>query len=147
MSCIRFNTPAQRRQMAAMAPSMLTAEQAAALHPAPEFTATKLARLRLLAQHANPRIRERVALDSHTPEDVMTALAADADEAVRAGVARNEATPCDILRSLVDDPSERVRGFLALNFFVPQDAMARLAEDRSATVRGLVSWKTELATA
>lgn len=147
MSCIRFNTPAQRRQMAAMAPAMVTAERAAALHPAPEFTATKLARLRLLSTDANPRIRERVALDSHTPDDVMAALAADPDDGVRACVARNEATPCNILRGLVDDPSERVRGFLALNFFVPQDAMARLAEDRSRTVRGLVSWKTELATA
>ncbi|MFZ2963261.1 MAG: hypothetical protein WA006_01085 [Rhodoglobus sp.] len=147
MSCIRFNTPAQRRQMASMAPAMLTAEQAAALHPAPEFTPSKLARLRLLARDANPRIRERAALDSHTPEEVMAELARDADEGVRACVARNEATPCDILRSLVDDPAERVRGFLALNFFVPQDAMARLAQDRSRTVRGLVSWKTDLATA
>ena len=146
MSCIRFNTPAQRRQMAAMAPAMLTAEQAAALHPAPEFTPSKLARLRLLATDPNPRIRERVALDQHTPEDVMAALAKDTDEGVRACVARNESTPCDILRDLADDPAERVRGFVALNFFVPQDAMARLAEDCSETVRGLVGWKTELAT-
>lgn len=147
MSCIRFNTPAQRRQMAAMAPAMLTAEQAAALHPAPKMTESKIRRLRLLASDPNPKIRESAASSYHTPEDVFDALAHDPDEGVRACVARNEAAPCDILRALVDDPSERVRGFLAVNFFVPQDAMERLADDPSRTVRGLARWKAELATA
>jgi hypothetical protein len=57
MSCIRFNTPAQRAQLKAMAPAMLTAEQAAALHPAPQVTASKIHRLRLLAIDQNPKIR------------------------------------------------------------------------------------------
>lgn len=147
MSCIRFNTPAQLAQLRAMAPAMLTAEQAADLHPAPAMTATKIARLRLLAVDANAKIRERAALDYHTPVDVFEALAGDADEGVRACVARNEATPCDVLRSLVADPSERVRGFLAVNFYVPQDAMEKLANDSSRTVRELVRWKSELASA
>jgi len=147
MSCIRFNTPAQRAQMKAMAPAMLTAEQAAALHPAPEVTPSKIARLRLLAADANPKIRESAASSYHTPEDVFEALAADPDEGVRACVARNESAPCDVLRSLATDESERVRGFLALNFFVPEDAMALLAADRSRTVRDLVRWKSELADA
>ena len=60
-----------------MAPAMLTAEQAAVLHPAPEMTATKIARLRLLAVDANPKIRESVASSYHTPEDVFVALARD----------------------------------------------------------------------
>ncbi|HQA23158.1 MAG TPA: hypothetical protein PKW13_05520 [Rhodoglobus sp.] len=147
MSCIRFNTPAQLAQMRAMAPAMLTAEQAAVLHPSPVMTESKIARLRLLATDPNPKIRERVALDNHTPTDVFEALARDSDDGVRACVARNENTPCDVLRSLVTDRSETVRGFLAVNFFVPEDAMARLAEDRSRTVRELVRWKTELASA
>lgn len=147
MSCIRFNTPAQRKQMAASAPSMITPEEAAVLHRSPAVTDSKIARLRLLATHANPMIRERVALDAHTPDDVMASLAADPDEGVRSCVARNEATPCDILRGLVDDGSERVRGFLAVNYFVPQDAMDRLAGDRSRTVRDLVAWKSRLQTA
>ncbi len=147
MSCIRFNTPAQRAQLKAMAPAMLTAEQAAALHPAPEVTPSKIARLRLLAVDANPKIRESVASSYHTPEDVFEALAADSDDGVRACVARNESAPCDVLRSLATDPSERVRGFLALNFFVPEDAMALLADDSSSTVRDLVRWKSELADA
>ncbi|MCA0217576.1 MAG: hypothetical protein LCH43_09505 [Actinobacteria bacterium] len=147
MSCIRFNTPAQLAQMRAMAPAMLTAEQAAVLHPSPVMTQSKIARLRLLATDPNPKIRERVALDNHTPADVFEALARDSDDGVRACVARNENTPCDVLRSLVTDPSETVRGFLAVNFFVPEDAMAQLATDRSRTVRELVRWKTELASA
>lgn len=147
MSCIRFNTPAQLAQMRAMAPAMLTAEQAATLHPAPEVTDSKIQRLRLLAIDANPKIRESVASSYHTPEDVFEALARDADEGVRACVARNESAPCDVLRSLATDESERVRGFLALNFFVPEDAMELLADDRSSTVRDLVRWKSELADA
>jgi hypothetical protein len=147
MSCIRFNTPAQLAQMRAMAPAMLTAEQAADLHPAPTMTESKIRRLRLLAADPNPKIRESAASSYHTPEDVFAQLARDPDEGVRACVARNESAPCDVLRSLVDDESERVRGFLAVNFFVPQDAMERLAADRSRTVRDLARWKAELADA
>ena len=145
MSCIRFNTPAQRRQMAAMAPSMITAEEAAALHPAPPVTESKIARLRLLATDANPKIRESVASSYHAPAEVFEELAKDPDAGVRSWIARNESVPCDILRSLADDESEAVRGFLALNFFVPADVMERLAEDESETVRSLVRWKSELA--
>lgn len=147
MSCIRFNTPAQRAQLKAMAPAMLTAEQAAALHPAPEVTASKIARLRLLATDPNPKIRESVASSYHTPEDVFVALSRDTDDGVRACIARNESAPCDVLRSLVDDRSARVRGFLAVNFFVPDDTMARLADDPDRTVRELVRWKVQLADA
>jgi len=147
MSCIRFNTPAQRAQMRALAPSMITAEEAAALHPAPEVTDSKIARLRILARDSNPKIRESAASSHNTPVDVFEALARDTDEGVRACVARNEYAPCDVLRMLVNDPSEKVRGFLALNFYVPDDAMNTLAADDNATVQRLVRWKTELANA
>lgn len=133
--------------MAAMAPAMLTAEQAAALHPAPAVTESKILRLRLLAADPNPKIRESAASSYHLPEDVFEALAKDSDEGVRSVVARNESAPCDVLRSLAADPSERVRGFLAVNFFVPEDAMQRLANDSSSVVRDLVRWKTQLADA
>lgn len=131
--------------MREMAPSMLTAEEAAQLHPAPEVTESKIARLRLLAENSNPKIRESVASSHNAPEDVFLALARDPDEGVRACIARNEYVPCDILRLLAEDPSERVRGFLAINYFVPQDTMERLADDTSNTVRQLVRWKVELA--
>ena len=147
MSCIRFNTPAQRQAMRDHRPAMLTPEQVVAQHPAPPVTESKIRRLRLLAADSNPKIRESVASSYNTPEDLFETLSKDPDDGVRSCVARNEATPCDVLRSLVDDPSERVRGFLALNFFVPADAMERLADDPSDTVRGLVSWKGSLANA
>jgi len=147
MSCIRFNTPAQRQAMRDHRPVMLTAEQAAALHPAPPVTASKIARLRLLAADANPKIRESVASSPNTPADLFAVLATDPDEGVRSCVARNEHSPCEVLRDLADDESERVRGFLAVNFFVPADVMERLADDQSETVRALVSWKGALADA
>ncbi|MEO7123205.1 MAG: hypothetical protein ABI400_08845 [Lacisediminihabitans sp.] len=144
MSCIRFNTPAQRQAMRDAAPSMLTAEEAAALHPAPPVTESKIRRLRLLAKSANPKIRESVASSYNTPDDLFVTLATDPEESVRSCVAKNEAAPCDVLRSLADDSSETVRGWLAVNFFVPADVMARLADDTSSTVRALVGWKTSL---
>jgi len=146
MSCIRFNTPAQRQAMRDHAPVMLTPEQVAAQHPAPPVTDTKINRLRLLAKDPNPRIRESVASSYHAPEELLVELARDPDEGVRTWLARNETVSCDILRSLADDKSERVRGFLALNYYVPADVMDKLAEDESDTVRGLVEWKAQLAT-
>jgi hypothetical protein len=145
MSCIRFNTPAQRAQLAALAPSMLTPEEVAAQHPAPPVTDSKLRRLRLLAADANPKIREAAASSYHAPEDLYETLAHDADEGVRAVVARNTATPCDVLRELAHDESPVVRGWVAVNFFVPTDVMAELAEDDDPVVRGLVEWKAGLA--
>lgn len=145
MSCIRFNTPAQREQMRRLAPAMLTPDEAAALHPAPPVTESKIRRLRLLAADENPKIREAAASSYHAPADLFEKLARDPDEGVRGCVARNEATPCDVLRSLVTDPSEQVRGFLAVNYYVPDDAMDRLRDDPSRTVRALVEWKSRLA--
>jgi hypothetical protein len=131
------------------APSMLGSDEAALLaatqHPAPPVTDSKLQRLRILSQNANPKIRESVASGYHTPDDVMATLAADPDAGVRGCVARNESAPCDILRSLADDESEQVRGWLAVNFCVPADVMERLRDDPSETVRRLVRWKSELA--
>ena len=145
MSCIRFNTPAQRQAMRDHRPAMLTAEEAAALHPAPEFTESKLRRLRLLASDPNPKIREAVASSYNTPEDLFLTLANDPDEGVRGCVAKNEATPCEIVRSRASDRSETVRGWVAVNYYVPADVMEKLAKDRSRTVRSLVKWKAQLA--
>jgi hypothetical protein len=145
MSCIRFNTPAQRQALRDHAPVMLTPEQAAALHPAPAVTDSKIARLRLLATHENPKIRESVASSLHAPDDLFEQLARDPAEGVRACVARNETVPCDILRSLAGDESPTVRGWLAVNYSVPSDVMDDLASDADDTVRSLVRWKSDLA--
>lgn len=145
MSCIRFNTPAQRQAMRDAAPSMLTPDEVRAQHPAPPVTDSKVARLRLLAADPNPKIRSSAAASYHAPAEVYEALAHDPDPEVRSWVARNETVSCDILRSLADDPDETVRGFVAVNYFVPADVMQQLAHDASETVRGLVAWKASLA--
>ena len=147
MSCIRFNTPAQRAQLASFAPVMRTPEELAAQHPAPPVTESKIRRLRLLATSDVAKIRESVASSYHTPVDLFQTLSRDPDAGVRACVAKNEATPCDILRELASDGSETVRGWVAVNYFVPTDVMERLADDESDTVRRLVAWKAELALA
>lgn len=147
MSCIRFNTPAQREAMAHYAPAQLTPDEAKALHPAPAVTDSKIKRLRLLAESENPKIRASVASSHHAPDELYVTLAGDPDEEVRSWVARNETVSCDILRSLAEDPSERVRGFLAINYLVPADVMQKLADDDSETVRRLVEWKRQLAEA
>jgi hypothetical protein len=145
MSCIRFNTPAQRQALRDHAPVMLTPEEAAAAHPAPPVTESKIARLRLLATHENAKIRESVASSHHAPDDLFAQLARDPEESVRACLAKNESVPCDILRSLAHDESATVRGWLAVNFFVPADVMDELALDDDDTVRSLVRWKSDLA--
>ncbi len=145
MSCIRFNTPAQRAQLRTAAPSMLTPEELAAQHPAPPVTESKIRRLRLLAEHENPKIRESVASSYHLPDDLAVRLARDADAGVRAIIARNETVSCELLRDLAHDDTEVVRAWVAVNYFVPADVMVELADDESATVRGLVAWKAALA--
>jgi len=131
--------------MRAMAPSMLSPDEAAALHPSPPVTESKIRRLRMLARDANPKIRESVASSHNTPPDLFETLARDPDDGVRSCVARNEAAPCDVLRALATDRSETVRGWVAVNYFVPDDAMRMLAQDASTTVRSLVNWKSSLA--
>lgn len=145
MSCIRFNTPAQRRQLAENAPAMQRSDDPVAQFLSPEVTDSKVARIRRLAQDSNPKIRESAALSYHAPLEVSEALAHDPEASVRACLARNEHTPCDVLRQLASDPDETVRAWVAINYFVPADAMERLAEDESATVRALVAWKASLA--
>lgn len=124
---------------------MLTPQEAAARHPAPPVTDSKLHRLRLLAAHDNPKIREAAASSYHAPADLYEELARDADEGVRACIARNTATPCDVLRRLAHDDSATVRGWVAVNYSVPADVMVELADDTDDTVRALVAWKAQLA--
>lgn len=145
MSCIRFNTPAQRAQLDRLRADKQLADTAVAQFLGPEFGETKINRLRIMAVDKNAKIRESVALSYHVPEEVMWALAKDKNEGVRICVARNETTPCDILRYLAQDKSEQVRSWVAVNFFVPQDAMELLSQDSSASVRKLVAWKADLA--
>jgi hypothetical protein len=145
MSCIRFNTPAQRRQLADSAPVRVTSSDPVAQFLSPAVTASKIARIRRLATDPNPKIRESAALSYHAPTEVYASLARDPIASVRACVARNEHAPCDLLRELSTDADETVRAWVAVNYFVPADVMERLADDSSPTVRRMVAWKAGLA--
>lgn len=146
MSCIRFNTTAQRTAMRDHRPIMEpSSTEAAAAHPTPPVTASKIRRLVLLARDANPKIRESAASSRDLPLELFPILAHDADEGVRCCVARNERTPRTVFDTLLTDPSERVRGFLAINFSAPIELVQRLRQDASGTVRGLAEWKASLA--
>lgn len=145
MSCIRFNTPAQLRQLEELRGDKGKRDKSIAQFLSPEITESKILRIRAMAKDKNPKIRESAALGYHTPEDVMWDLARDKNEGVRVCVARNESTPCDILRHLSSDKSEQVRSWVAVNFYVPEDVMEMLASDKSESVRKLVGWKTSLA--
>ncbi len=145
MSCIRFNTPAQRAQLDRLASDPKLSAESVAQFLSPEITDSKIARLKLMASSRNVKIRESAALSIHLPDEDRWLLARDVAESVRVCVARNESTPCDILRHLAADPSETVRGWVAVNYFVPADTMEVLALDEASTVRALVSWKKELA--
>ena len=146
MSCIRFNTAAQRRQNADLTHGSTHSEEPVAAFLSPEVTDTKIARLRLMAKDKNPKIRASVAASHYAPEEVYLSLAQDDEPEVRSWIARNEYVPCSILGLLVNDPNEQVRSFLALNFFVPADAMQVLEKDSSPQVRALVDWKSKLQT-
>ncbi len=147
MSCIRFNTPAQERQLEQLKADPALNSEAVAAFLSPEVTDSKVERLRSMANDKNYRIRESAALHKHTPEECVWKLAKDRVESVRVCVARNESTPCDVLRLLAKDKSETVRSWVAVNFFVPADVMDELANDKSETVRKLVAWKSDLALA
>jgi len=143
MSCIRFNTTAQRAQMAAALPRLEKDEPVAAFL-SPAITQSKVARIVRMSEDANPKIRESAALSYHAPLAVYEKLAKDPDVGVRSCLARNQATPCDVLRVLARDSSEQVRSFVAVNYSVPKDAMELLATDESPMVQKLVAWKASL---
>ena len=145
MSCIRFNTPAQQRQLDRLKEDPRLGNDPVSQFVSPELTDSKIERLRRMAKDRRPQIRESAALNSHTPVEVMWDLARDPSVSVRSCVARNEATPCDILRHLAGDSSPEVRSWVAVNFFVPADAMETLSHDADDQVRRLVAWKASLA--
>ncbi|HEY8318998.1 MAG TPA: hypothetical protein VIG76_09215 [Amnibacterium sp.] len=142
MSCIRFNTPAQRTQMRDAGPA-LAAEDVAVLHLAPPVTESKIARLRLLARHESGGIRQSVASNRHAPADLLAELAADPDAAVRGEVARNEAAPVALVEALAQDCDARVRCWAVLNPGLPAAAVPALLDDPDDQVRRLAGWRRE----
>jgi len=81
MSCIRFNTTAQRAQLA-QASSGPRKDEPVAAFLSPEITQSKVDRVAKLAADPNPKIRESAALSYHAPLAVYEALSKDPNERV-----------------------------------------------------------------
>lgn len=140
MSCIRFNTSAQRESMRHDAAS-IAAEDQAILHLSPPVTESKITRLRLLAAHPRATIRQSVASNRHAPHDLLVTLAADQDPAVRGEVAKNEAADAALVETLSHDRDARVRCWAVLNETLPMSRVHELESDRDAQVARLAGWR------
>lgn len=140
MSCIRFNTTAQRDAMRADASALAAGDQAI-LHLSPPVTESKIARLRLLARHDRAGIRQSVASNRHTPQDLLAILARDADAAVRGEVAKNESTSVSLLTTLSHDRDARVRCWVVLNPLLPDARVREMASDGDAQVVRMAGWR------
>lgn len=140
MSCIRFSTTAQREAMRRDAASVAAGDQAI-LHLSPPITESKLTRLRLLAEHARPSIRQSVASNLHAPQDLLVQLSADRDAGVRGEVAKNEATVPALVETLSHDRDARVRCWAVLNPVLPDERVRELESDADAQVARLARWR------
>ncbi|GAA2753800.1 hypothetical protein [Amnibacterium kyonggiense] len=140
MSCIRFNTSAQRAAMRHDAAALAAGDQAI-LHLSPPVTESKIARLRLLAEHGRPSIRQSVASNRHAPHDLLVALAGDRDAGVRGEVAKNEATDAALVAVLSHDRDARVRCWAVLNPLLPDERVRELESDPDAQVARLAGWR------
>jgi hypothetical protein len=140
MSCIRFNTSAQREAMRHDAGALAEGDQAI-LHLSPPVTESKIARLRLLAVHDRATIRQSVASSRHAPHELLAALAGDRDPAVRGEVAKNEATSPELVETLSHDADARVRCWAVLNTTLPDERVRELRSDPDAQVARLAGWR------
>jgi hypothetical protein len=140
MSCIRFNTKAQRDAMRLDSAALAQGDQAV-LHLSPPVTESKIARLRLLATNARATIRQSVASNRYAPQDLLLALAADPDVGVRGEVAKNEGTDPALLERLSHDRDARVRCWAVLNPLLPDDRVRELGADGDAQVARLAGWR------
>jgi hypothetical protein len=140
MSCIRFTTNAQRAAIRRDAAVLADGDQAI-LHLSPAVTESKITRLRQLAAHTRPGIRQSVAANRHAPQDLLLTLAADPDAAVRGEVAKNETTDPALVERLSLDRDARVRCWAVLNPALPDDRVRELATDGDAQVARLAGWR------
>lgn len=140
MSCIRFNTKAQRDAMREDAAALAAGDQAV-LHLSPPVTESKISRLRLLAAHERASIRQTVASNLHVPHDLLEALAVDPDAGVRGEVAKNPTSDPSLVELLSRDRDARVRCWAVLNPVLAPERVRELEGDRDAQVRRLAGWR------
>lgn len=94
--------------------------------------------LRELALSDEGSVRFRVALNLHTPEDVLISLLQDPDKNVRNGVAGNEALPESEMRRIADLPlttrTYKMKINLIDNIGCPVELLEKLAQDKDEDV-------------
>ena len=96
--------------------------------------------LKELAEDKNVDVREKVAENPKTPDDILGKLAEDENVNVRYGVAKNPKTPVDIIRKLAENKDWSVRNGVVKNPNTPVDIIRKLAEDEELVVRIEVAW-------
>lgn len=140
MSCIRFNTEAQRKQLK----YAVSVDEPIASWLSPDVTDSKTKRIHMMAQDRNPKIRESAALSINLPIATAWLLAQDKSDNVRSCLARNENVPEGVLRLLAVDKSATVRQWIAVNYCTPYDTIDMLATDSDKQVRQLIEWRKSI---
>ena len=133
MSCLHFNTDAQREQLKVARSS----EEPIAQWLSPDMSDSKIDRIRNMAKDKHSKIRESAALSIHIPEDVALILSGDKNTEVRCCLARNENVPISVLRVMAYDKAFIVRCWVAVNHSTPNDVRDMLTFDDNKKVRHL----------
>ena len=92
------------------------------------------------AAHADPSIRESVALTAGIDRDIAERLVVDPSNSVRSGLAQSTGDP-QILVRLARDPVENVRCCAAENDHAGEDLVRLLGSDARANVRSCVAMR------
>lgn len=100
-------------------------------------------KIRELSQHKNKKVREKIAVNKNTPEDVIIRLINDSDENVRAEALGRDFITEDVLRKNHMNPYWYIRYRIIHNINCPQDIINVHAGDQEWTVREAVANKTK----
>jgi len=109
---------------------------------------TSIQQLTELATESDWHVRQTVAMNRKTPEDVLLKLAQDPVQDVRIAVCTNLSTTESIFFVLAKDESEQVRSVVARFEYVTAAVLASMANDSSTDIRLEVArnWNTDIPT-
>lgn len=108
-------------------------------NPASPYEALRVLAMDKATEDGRPRVRQGVARNASTPQDLLDRLALDSDPSVREIVAKNAGISNAQLTELAGDPDKKVRGAVAQNPNAHGDFIALLATDVEADVRWSVA--------
>lgn len=90
--------------------------------------------LRLMAHHASPRVRERVARHPRTPAESVKVLLRDEDWKVRLSAAQHPNLPMKALLLAATDAQDEMRFALAANPRLPVTLLVVLSNDKNGVI-------------